>query len=55
MPLEIPNENKMACGITLEEQEPQDWVWGRSSPMRDTLGKKEMKAFTYTQISKSNM
>lgn len=56
MPLDILNQNKMACGVTLEEPEPQDWAWGSySAPMRDTLGKKEMKAFTYTQIDKSKL
>lgn len=55
MPLEILNQNKMACGITLEEPEPQDWAWGRSYAMRDTLGNKDMKAFAYTQVDKSRM
>lgn len=49
MLLEILNENKAVCGITLEELEPQDWGWGRSSAtMKDTLRQKDMKAFTYT-------
>jgi len=37
MPLEILNHNKMAYGMTLEEPEPEDWAWGRSSATtRDT-------------------
>lgn len=56
MTLEILNQNKMACEMTLEEPEPQDWALGRcSATMRNILGKQERKAFTYTQIDKSKM